>query len=79
MFIHDDLVKDVSLTCCDRKKTELQVYHIDKLLMMYDLKLFKFVLNLMEVMCLVQENMKCPIGWLKSTARIGNNKRNWKI
>ena len=21
MFIHDDLVKDVSLTCCDRKRT----------------------------------------------------------
>jgi len=29
MFIHDDSVKDASLTCCERKRTELQVYLID--------------------------------------------------
>jgi len=64
MFIHDDLVKDVSLTCCDKKQTELQVYLIDGPPMRYDLKLFQFIFNLMEIMCLVLESMKCPIQWL---------------
>lgn len=52
-FIHVDLVKDASLTCCDRKRTRLKVYLINELPMRYDLKLFQFILNLMEVMCLV--------------------------
>jgi len=53
MFIHDDLVKYASLTYCDMKQTKLQVYLIDRPLMRYVLKLFQFILNLMEVMCLV--------------------------
>jgi len=55
------------------------VYLIDEILVKYDLKLFQFILNLMEVMCLVQEARKCPVEWLKLTARNCNNKRNWKI
>jgi len=31
--------------------------------MRYDLKLFQFILNLMEIMCLEQECMKVP-GWV---------------
>ena len=58
MFIHDDLVKDASLTCYDRMHLGLQVYLIDGLPMRYDLNLFKFILNLMEIMCLVQESME---------------------
>lgn len=77
MFIHNDLIKDASLSCGDRKQTVLQVYLFDKLPMIYDLKLFKFILNLMEVRCLVQEAQKFPVVWLKSTARIrSNNERN---
>ena len=46
--------------------------------MRYDLKLFQFILNLMEIMCLVQESMKCSVGWSKLMASISsNNKRNW--
>ena len=41
MFIHDDLLKDVSLTCCDRKRIGLQVYLIDELPMRYGLWLFQ--------------------------------------
>ncbi len=52
MFIQDYLVKDASLTCCDRKRIELQVHLIDGPPMKYDLKLFQFILNLMEIMCL---------------------------
>lgn len=52
MFIYDDLIKDASLTCHDRKQTGLQVYLIDELPMRYDLKLFQFTLNLMKIMCL---------------------------
>ena len=59
MFIDDGLVKDVSLTYYDKKQIGLQMYLIDKLPMRYDVSLFQFILNLMEVMCLVQENMKC--------------------
>ena len=41
------------------------------------MNLFIFILNIMEVMCLVQEAWKCPDEWLKLTARINsNNKRN---
>ena len=52
MFIHDDLVKDASLTCYDRKQIKFQVYLVDRPPMRYDLKLFQFILNLMEIMCL---------------------------
>ena len=46
--------------------------------MRYDLKLFQFILNLMEIMCLVHESMKCSVGWSKLMAIISsNNKRNW--
>ena len=40
MLIHDDLVKDANLNCCDRKQIELQVYLVDGPPMRYDLKLF---------------------------------------
>lgn len=53
MFIHDDLVKDASLTCFDKKRTKLQVYLVEGPPMRYDLKLFQLFLNLMEFMCLV--------------------------
>jgi len=62
MFIHDDSVKDVSLTYWDEKQIRLQVYLIDELPMMYDVNLFQFILNLMELICLVQEAWKFPIG-----------------
>ena len=56
------------------------MYLIDELPMRYDVNLFQFIANIMEVMCLVHEYMKCPVGLLKSTARIGsNNKRNWNM
>ncbi len=35
----------------------LQMYLIHKLSMRYDVNLFKFILNLIEVVCLVQERM----------------------
>jgi len=73
MFIHDDLVKDASLNCCDKKRTKLQVYLVNRPSMRYDLKLFNFNLNLMEIMCLVQESKKCPVGWSKLMASIDNN------
>ena len=77
MFIHDDLVKDASLTCHGRKQTELQVHLVDGPPMRYDVNLFKFILNLIAVMCLVQEARKFLVGWLKLFARINsNNKRN---
>jgi len=41
--------------------------------MRYDVNSFQFILNLMEVMCLVQECMKCSVKWLKSTVRIRNS------
>jgi len=56
------------------------VYLIDELPMRYDMNLFQFILNLMEVMCLVQEAWKFPIRWLKLTTRISNNsERNWNM
>jgi len=60
-FIHVDFVKYANLTC-ERKRTKLQMYLIDELQMRYDLKLFQIILNLMEVMCLVQECMKNSVG-----------------
>ena len=75
MFIHDDLVQDDSLTCCERKQTELQVYLIDGPPMRYDLKLFHFILDLMEIMCFVQESMKCLVKWSKLIANISNNRK----
>ena len=35
----------------------MQVYLIDDLPMRYDMNSFQFILNLMEIMCLVQESM----------------------
>ena len=55
IFMHDDFIKDASLTCCDRKRTRLKMYLIGELPMRYDVNLFQFILNLMEVMFLVQE------------------------
>lgn len=56
------------------------MYLIDKLPMRYDVNLFQFILNLMEVMCLIQEARKFPVEWLKLTTRISNdNKRNWNM
>jgi len=75
MFIHADLVKFGSLTCCDRKQIGFQVYLIDELAMRYDVNLFQFILNLMEGMCLVQESWKFPVGWLKLTTRINKNSK----
>jgi len=63
MFIIDDLVKNYILTSCDKKRTKLQMYLVDRPPMSYDLKLFQFILNLIEIMCLVQESMKCSVGW----------------
>ena len=40
--------------------------------MRYDVSLFQFIFNLMEILCLVQESMKCPVGWLKLTTRNSN-------
>lgn len=57
IFIYGDLVKNAGLTCCERKKMRLQMYLIHKLSMRYDVNLFKFILNLIEVVCLVQERM----------------------
>jgi len=45
------------------------MYLIGELLMRYDVNLFQFILNLMEVMFLVQ------VGWLKSTARIRSSSK----
>ena len=42
--------------------SEQKVYLIDGPPMRYDLNLFQSILNLMEVMCLVQEEEKCMIG-----------------
>jgi len=53
--MHVDLVKYASLICCDRKRTRLQMYVIGELQMRYDVNLFQFILNLMEVMCFIQE------------------------
>jgi len=75
MFIYVDLVKYASLNYCDRKWTWLQMYLIDKLLVRYGMNLFQFISNLMEVMCLVQECMKCLVGWLELTARISSNQK----
>ena len=48
--------------------------------MRYDVNLSQSILNLMEIMCLVQEIMHFPIGWLKLTARISSiDKRNWNM
>lgn len=77
----------LGLTTCDRKWTDLQVYLIDEAPMRYDLNLVQFILNLMVVICLVQESKeilimgcwKCPLGWLKLTARISNRKRNYNM
>ena len=63
MLIHDVLVKDAILTCCDTKRRELQVYLLDELPMRYDFNLFQFILNLMEILCLVQECMNM-LGWV---------------
>ena len=52
IFIYVNLVKYPSLTCCDKKMTWLQMYLIEELPMRYDVNLFQFILNLMEVMCL---------------------------
>jgi len=38
------------------------MYLIDELPMSYDVNLFQFISRLMEVMYLVQECMKCPVG-----------------
>ena len=38
--------------------------------MRYDLKLFQFILNLMEIMFLAQESMKCLAGWSKLTQEL---------
>ncbi len=69
------LVKYASLTCCYWKRKRLQMYLIDKLPMQYNVNLFQFILNLMEVMCLVQEYMKCSVRWLKLTARISSRNK----
>jgi len=77
IFICVDLVKDVSLNSCDRKWRGLKMYLISDLPMRYDVNLFQFIMNLMEVMFLVQEAWTCPVGCLKSTPRISsNNERN---
>jgi len=56
------------------------VYLIDELSIRYDVDLFIFILNLIEVMGLVQEAQKCPIRWLKLTTRISSiNERNWNM
>ena len=60
MSIHDDLVKDASLTCYDKERTRWQLYLIDELPMRYDVNLCQFILNLMEFMCLEQECMSMP-------------------
>ena len=39
------------------------------------MNLFQFILNIMEVMCLVHECMKCSVGRLKLTARIGSSSK----
>jgi len=42
--------------------------------------LFQFILNLMEVMCLVREAQKCLVGWLKLTTRIRSvSEMNWNM
>ena len=57
------------------------MYLIDELPMRYDLSLFQFVLILMEIMGLVQENMEnARARWLKMNAIISSvNKRNWNM
>jgi len=80
MFIHDDFVKDASLTGCDRKRTKLQLYLGYDPLVRHDVNLFQFILNLMEVMCLLQEAQKCPVGWLKLATRISSvSERNLNL
>ena len=67
-----------SLSCYNMKWKYLKMYLIDEPLMRYDVNLFQFILNLMEIMCLVQEALKFSIGWLKTTTRTSSiNKRNW--
>ena len=56
----------VGLTCHDRKYIGLQVYLVDKLTMRYDFSLFKFVLSLMGIKCLLQEWMNI-LGWVVKT------------
>jgi len=41
--------------------------------MRYDLKLVQFILNLIEIMCLVHEKNKYSVGSLKLIASIRNN------
>jgi len=81
MFMHNDLIKDDSLTCCDRKKAELQVYLVDRPPMRYYLKLFQFILYLMEVMYFVKESIgNSQVGWLKPTAIISSSSEiNWNM
>jgi len=71
MFIHDDLVKDVSLACCESNRIGLQMFLIDEIPMRYDLILFQFILNLMEIMCLEQECVNMP-SWV-----VEINYKNW--
>ena len=51
------------------------MYLIKELPIRYDLNLFEFILNLMEVICLVPEGMRCSVGWLKLTVRISSNNK----
>ena len=54
------------------------MYLIDEPPMRYDLNLFQFILNLMEIMCVVQEIIKCSVGCSKLTKITSrNNERNW--
>jgi len=78
MFILDDLVKDASLTSCDRKRTKLQLYLVDRPPMRYDLNLPQFISNLMESMCLVHGSMKCSVGWLKLMATLQHQQKEFE-
>lgn len=56
----------------------MQVYLIDRQPMRYDLDIFQFFFNLMEIMYLVRECMNMSSWWLKLATRINNNsERNW--
>ena len=56
------------------------MYLIDEVPIRYGLKLFQFIYNLMVFMCLVQEALKCTVGWLKLTVRTRSvNKMNWNM
>ena len=71
-----------SLTCCDRKQIELQVYLIDEPLMRYDLNLLQFIYKgLLDIMCYdVEKHGFSHLGWLKLAARLIEVETNeWKL